>query len=355
MKKLFVILLLFSICSLCPGQEAGMLDGALLKKAGLSLSWQGSIALRGDEKISEMWKVDDKLFVLTNKNYFYSINDADGQIFFGIQIAPKGLPVYKPEMIGDELLMLAANKILVIDPVIGSIKGSYDPGFTSVCRPVKKDENLLMIGSDKRIHLVRYSDKLRLGNITADDGSSITSVIATDNSAFMATENGAVICFDIGLKRKYWHFDTEDAITADLVYNDGSVFASSEDTKLYNLSAADGSVNWIFMAGRPLSSSARIGDDVVYQFAKYKGLYGIDAASGDKLWVVGDGLDVLADKDGKGFVFTSNDTIDVMDNINKKKLYSINVTGVDNFVTNSPDNKIYLADGMGRVACLIIE
>jgi hypothetical protein len=42
----------------------------------------------------------------------------------------------------------------------------------------------------------------------------------------------------------------------------------------------------------------------------------------------------------------------VMDNIKSKKLYSVNFAGVSKHASNITDDKIYIADNLGRIACL---
>jgi hypothetical protein len=51
-------------------------------------------------------------------------------------------------------------------------------------------------------------------------------------------------------------------------------------------------------------------------------------------------------------VITGTGTLVVMDNVKAKRLYSVNFAGVSIHAANTADERIYVADERGRVACL---
>jgi len=70
------------------------------------------------------------------------------------------------------------------------------------------------------------------------------------------------------------------------------------------------------------------------------------------LWSVPGGVDLLAEARDKAYVITKNRTLVVMDNLSKKRLYSVNFAEVSIHTANIADSKIYIADERGRIACL---
>jgi len=60
----------------------------------------------------------------------------------------------------------------------------------------------------------------------------------------------------------------------------------------------------------------------------------------------------LAENGRKVYVITNRDTLVVMDNEKREKLHEIPLTDIKQWVVNTGDSRIYLADGAGRVCCL---
>jgi hypothetical protein len=91
---------------------------------------------------------------------------------------------------------------------------------------------------------------------------------------------------------------------------------------------------------------------IIYQPVHGKGLSAIDRATGALLWSVPGGIDLLAESRNKAYVITNTGTLVVMDNVKAKKLYSANFAEVSKHVSNVTDDIIYIADNLGRIACL---
>jgi hypothetical protein len=65
-----------------------------------------------------------------------------------------------------------------------------------------------------------------------------------------------------------------------------------------------------------------------------------------------EGVELLAETGGRAYVITNAGTLTVMDNMAGKKLYSVNFRQVSRYAANTADSKIYVADEIGRIACL---
>ena len=61
---------------------------------------------------------------------------------------------------------------------------------------------------------------------------------------------------------------------------------------------------------------------------------------------------MLTESSNKAYVITNTKTMVVMDNVKAKKLLAVNLTGVTKHASNIMDDKIYIADNIGRIACL---
>ena len=109
---------------------------------------------------------------------------------------------------------------------------------------------------------------------------------------------------------------------------------------------------WKFQTEAVLNQSPRVTNGYVYQYAPGRGLTAIDKQTGEAAWSLAEGLDLLAEADGKAYVITRVHTLAVMDNTTGKRLYSVNCAPVIGHASNTESSRIYLVDEIGRVACL---
>jgi outer membrane protein assembly factor BamB len=154
--------------------------------------------------------------------------------------------------------------------------------------------------------------------------------------------------------RLLWQFKAKagGGIAQPIVKNAESVFAASRDTNVYRLDARKGNLIWKYQMGAMLDRGPRVTENIVYQYARNEGLLAIDKESGTLLWPLPEGVDVLAEADGKSYVITKTGTLAVMDNKKAKQIYAVDWSGVSVYAVNVTDSKIYIADKQGRIACL---
>ena len=109
---------------------------------------------------------------------------------------------------------------------------------------------------------------------------------------------------------------------------------------------------WRFQTESVLDRAPRVTEGFVYQYALGRGLTAIDKPTGRTAWALPEGLDLLAEAEGKAYVITTVHTLVVMDNVTGKRLYSVNCAPVIGHASNTDDARIYVADELGRIACL---
>jgi outer membrane protein assembly factor BamB len=149
-----------------------------------------------------------------------------------------------------------------------------------------------------------------------------------------------------------WQVNAAGGIAQPIVTDAESLFVASKDTNIYRLNAKTGKFIWKHQMGAMLEKGPQVTDRTVYQYARDEGLSAIDKESGKLLWQLGEGVDLLAEADGKAYVITKMGTLVVMDNKKAKQLYSVDFAAVSRFASNTTDSKIYIADTTGRIACL---
>jgi outer membrane protein assembly factor BamB len=203
--------------------------------------------------------------------------------------------------------------------------------------------------------VLREKDLVQLFEATADNDSMITSVMADEDSVILGTDAGNVVCMSADKALRLWQFDAAGAIVGRIVRDGMSLYFASKDMNVYRVDIVDRSVRrvvWKHQVEGVPEVPPRLTKEVVYQYVRSKGLTAIDKERGQRLWSLAEGIELLAEAGGRAYVITNAGMLTVMDNVRGKKLYSVNFRQVSRYAANTADSKIYVADEIGRIACL---
>jgi len=281
-----------------------------------------------------------------------SLNREKGNVIFSRLITDVGLPVVGLGLYKDELFSVAGNKLVEIDTGSGTELSAKRLGFGVACPAVRNNSYFYIAGTDRRVHTFRSEDKIQVFEVAAEDDSIITSVVADEDFVVFATDTGACVSITPDRAKRLWQFDAADGIAWPIVRDAESLFVASKDTNIYKLNVRTGKLVWKYQTGAMLESGPRVTEESVYQYVRNEGLVAIDRKNGRRLWQLAEGVDLLAEADGKTYVITNAETLVVMDNKKAKQQYCVNLAGVSRYAANVVDSKIYIADKEGRIACL---
>lgn len=328
----------------------------LLQHANLKILWENKIPIKEKENLDRLLILNNRVYAISNLNYMVSLNRENGKMIFSRTVAPAGLPIAGLKLYGDKLISITGSKIFEIDPQRGLEQRTIDVGFSIAC-PVDRNSTFFYIsGIDRRLHILRAEDKVQLFEVSADNDSMITSVIAEEAFVVFATEAGNVISIAPNRPTRLWQFDAADAIAGTIIRDGMSLFFASKDTNVYRVDIVGlperRQLAWKYQTNGILDRAPCVTQGIVYQHVPRKGVTAIDKDKGLFLWSVPGGVDLLAVHKAKAYVITEDSKLVVMDNVTAKKLYSLNFVGVTKYVSNVIDEKIYIADKRGRIACL---
>ena len=326
----------------------------MLSHAGLRADWQINLPLQKNENLGPLYIDGDYLYVLTDKNFMFCIDRKKGTERFQIRLTNPGLPIHRPTFYDGKVIVTVGTKLLVIDPHVGGIIAKEEMnrvGRSTAFSVVRNSENYYVSGSNKRLHAMDAKEYYLKFMVSADNDSLINSVIANEENVIFATESGNVVSIPFNSREPNWQTDTATGIFAPIVSADGELYISSLDMKLYKLNEENAVAAWErpFQTGQSLMASARIGKNVVYQYAGDEGLYAIDRKTGKKVWNLKNGFDLLTELGSRAYILGKPSVLYVMDNEKAKILYSLNVAGVTNYAVNTTDSKIYIAGKKGRL------
>jgi outer membrane protein assembly factor BamB len=326
----------------------------LLAHGGLKPDWQINLPLQKDENLGALYIDGDYLYAFTDKNFLFCINRKKGTQRFGIRITNPNLPVHKPFFYDGTVILTVGTKVLQLDPYVGKVIYSKDMGLvgrSTACSAVRNSENFYIAGSNKCLHAIDAAEYFLRFKVSADNDSLINSILVNDEDVVFASKSGNVTSVSANNRKSNWQTDIATGIAAGLATQGEEVYVSSLDTKLYCLDKRDGKERWDtpFQAGGGLTTSVRIGKDVVYQYAEDEGLYAVSRKTGKQVWNLKKGFDLLTELNNRAYVIGKPSVLYVMDNKKAKELYSVNIAGVASYAVNTTDSKIYMAGKKGRV------
>jgi len=330
-----------------------LISPKLLEDTNLRVEWENKIPIEGAEHLERLFILGNRIYAISDRNYVVSLNRGKGDVIFSRTFAPAGFIMLGLDIYNNELISVIGNRLVELDSEFGIELRGKDLPFGVACPAARNSSNFYVAGSDRRLHTLRAKDKVELFEVAAENDSMITSIVADDNFVVFGTAAGNVICIAPDKPERLWQFDAADAIVGSIVRDGESLFVASKDTYVYKLNAKRGSTPvWKYQTGAILDRCPRVTRDVVYQYVRYKGLSAIDKKSGKFMWQLPEGIDLLAEANGRAYVITSAGTLVVMDNKKAKRLYSINFPEVSKYGVNVIDSKIYIADEAGRITCL---
>jgi outer membrane protein assembly factor BamB len=344
---------------LAGGTESGsqhLVSPEMLKHAGLKILWENELPIKKTESVDRLFLLGSRIYLISDHNYVLSLNRTNGKIVFGKTVTPASLLVTGMTLFGDQPLYVNGSTVVQIDPESGLATKTVDLGQGMTCPAARNTWYFYLAGVDNRLHILRAEDGVEVFEVAADSEATITSVLANDNLVIFATAAGEVISLVPNRPERIWQFNAAGAIAGPVVRDYTSLFFASKDTNVYRLDIVEPPEKrrlvWQYQAPGVLEAAPRVTQTVVYQRVPDKGVVAIDKQAGSFLWTVPGGVDLLAESRGKAYIITRAGTLVVMDNHKRKELCAVNFAGVLKYAANGVDDKIYIADKRGRIACL---
>ncbi len=338
-----------------PRGSGTMLSPNLLDHANLRSVWDLTLPLKNREKFVAIALLGDRLYLRSDQNYLWSLDRAKGEVVFSRSIAAPGIPVLGLTPYENTLISVIGNRLVELDIGSGREQRVSDLELSIVAPPVRNGEFFYVGAADRRLHVFRVKDLVRIFPVTADDDSLVTTVVADDNLVAFGTDAGDLVGMAPDAPKKLWAFKAPRAVAGPVIRDGNSFYFASFDTNVYRVDVAEGGVAglaWKYQTEAVLDRAPAVTKDFVYQYAVGRGLTAIAKQTGKAAWSLPEGIDLLAEVGTRAYVITKDRTLTVMDNAAGKKLFAVNFAPVTHHAANTMDARIYLMDDTGRVTCL---
>jgi len=332
-----------------------LISSELLDHAGLRQVWQQQLPVKKDEDLATVTLLGDRLYIRSDRNYMWSLDRVKGDVVFSRSIAPRGIPVLGLVAYGNRLITVVGNQLVELDEETGIEQRVSDLELSIIAPPVRNSQFFYVSGADRRLHVFRAKDLVRVFKVAAENDSLITTVIADENVVVFGTAAGNLVAMMPDAPRKLWQFDAPEAISGPVQKDNNSFYFASVDTNVYRVDMVNFMtrvLTWKYQTEAVMDRAPRLTDGFVYQYAPGRGLTAIAKQAGQAAWSLPEGVDLLAEAGSRAYVITGQRTLTVMDNTTGRKLSSVNFAPVTDHAANTMDARIYIADENGRVACL---
>jgi outer membrane protein assembly factor BamB len=334
---------------------SSMISPDVLDRADLKTVWQQTLPLKKGEKFAAIVLQGDRLYLRSDRNYLWSLDRLGGQVIFSRSVAPPGIPVLGLVTYGNSLISVIGNKLVELDVDTGQDQRVSDLGLSIVAPPARNSQFFYIGAADHRLHVFRAADLVQTFPVTADNDSLITTIVAEETFVAFGTNAGNLVGMVPDAPKRLWQFKAPEAVAGPVIYDGVSFYFASVDTNVYRIDVVDGTdatLTWKHQTEAVLDRAPRVTSDFVYQYAVGRGLTAMAKPTGQAVWSLPEGVDLLAESNGRAYVITKFHTLAVMDNTGGKELFSANFAPVTDHAANTTDAKIYLMDETGRVTCL---
>jgi outer membrane protein assembly factor BamB len=328
----------------------------LLERVGLKILWENILPTKQDEKLERLLILGDQIYAISDKNYMLCLQRQNNKRVFGKTVELSGLKVEELTLYDNKLLSVSGNRLYEIDPNTGIEHSTVEVEYGIVCPPARNESFIYLGEADRRLHVLRAEDKVRVFKVAASNDSMITTVIADPGFVVFGTDEGNIISVLPDMPVQSWQFNASDAIVGSIARDGMSLYFADAGMNVYRLDIIGAPEQkrliWKYQTDGILNSSPCVTRRNVYQVIYGKGLIALNKVNGTLLWSVPSGTGFLAEAKNKTYVLTKDGTLVVMDNDTNKRLQSVNFAGVSIHAANTEDSKIYIADKSGRIACL---
>jgi len=355
-------LVVLAVCGLSGGpalraaeRPERLLSPELLDQANLKVVWQQELPVKKGETFAALTILGNRLYVRSDRNYFWSLDRSKGDIVFSRSIAPEGIPVLGLASYGNRLITVVSNQLVELDEGLGTERRVSDLELAIAAPPVRNSQFFYVSAADRRLHVLRAKDLVQIFPVAASSDSLVTSVMADDSIVVFGTDGGNVVAMMPDTPKKLWQFDVPEALAGPVVRDGNSFYFASVDTNVYRVDqtgVTTAKLIWKHQTEAVLNCGPLLTRDFVYQYASGRGFTALAKADGRVVWSLPEGLDLLAEAGNRAYVITKVGTLAVMDNARGRKLYWVNIAPVAGHATNTTDSRIYLADNTGRLVCL---
>ncbi len=352
----------------------------VLSQANLQYYWRLPLTLNVGEKLQRLYRLDENLYCLTERNRLIAIDAARGLIKWSFLVGDPAQTVFRPVHADGMLLprntlsikemrtgqadqplesfdvvcINTTSYLLVLDRHSGEIYRRIPFDFAANTSGSTDGEQFYVGATNGWYYGIRLQEALTGWWLASED--MITAPVEYYNKRlYIADESGSLTVTQTGRTgQELWSQTVTGAVTAPFHVDKRGWFIPCDDHRLYALDSLTGRRLWDqpFACQGPLRDPVQVADSTIFQFAQRDKFYALDLVDGTARWSRADGRLVLAVMDGQVYLLNNNRILLIVDEVLGTVSASLPLTGWDLFVGNVSEPAIYLASRDGELACI---
>jgi len=335
-----------------------------LRIAGLQQKWQRHLKLRGGEHVTDAWRMNKSVYVVTDQTRVFRMESDSGVLAFSEELSTQRIPIYRPSEFrldpnqpNREVFVATRSQAFVLDKRNGDVLRSSDLPLSASCPPVVANGSLVVAGSNGPQAALRglFVDSnlggQRWSYNTEQTDLFLSTPVVIEGTVAFATKSGRVM--RIAANNGDWIWKdrkTNGQVIAGLAADGRAVYVPSLDKKVYAFHVDDGHELWQQTLDGVLDKAPALAGTVLMVPSTGRGLYAVTRKDGAHRWFVPDVTNVLT---------TTGDNVWVGDNAGNLKSIrfetgeveaNVHVDDVQIFVRNPVDDQVLLVAHSGAVA-----
>ena len=360
-----------------------------LDKAGLQVYWTRTLTLPDGQTIARMYRLDENIYCLTEKNRLYVINAANGIPKWDYSEFNVNTTVFAPshanaavlpeEIVGVKNMntargasaststidVVAFNTLtegFIFDRKTGKLFRRFKFDF-SASTSAATDGDYYYIGATNGWYYVyRLSDAVKLW-WGQTEGAITAPVVVFNSRLYVASTDGGLDVMLTGdHARKAWSSDDKYSlkmrgpITGRFHVDDRGCFVGCEDQCIYGFELATGKPLWdrVYCSG-PLSSPVQVSRNSLFQYASGDKFYAVNLSTGKIRWTLPQARSAAAVIKGTAYLTDSYRNLLLVDEVLGEVKATIPMPGLDMVAGNTTSSCIYGASKNGLLVCIRLK
>ena len=327
-------------------------------------NWANDLALDSGDAVKRLFVRDNQLFIYTNQHIVYNIDRSGGGLQYVAEPNVSGGVLRPPLVLGETVIYPSGSSLEI---------------FNNLGRPLRTIElekptrggaagtgSNVYIGLDHTggtgvIAALDITKAYRVINWELMTFGAVTPTPALfDGTIYAGSEDGKIYAVTAD-RTPAWSlpggsntFDTRGRFIADIQVDDFGLYAANTDSKVYCLDRTTGRVKWIYYAGGSSLKTAPVaGPTLVYQYVPGTGVVAIDKQNGQynrvPVWTIKDAVSFLSEDEGHAYLQRKDNRILAIEKQTGKLTFISKRHPLKVFTTNQKDSTIYGASRDGKV------
>lgn len=337
--------------------DTAVLSYDAAEASGLRQRWLHQVGLAPGEKVANLWRVGDGVYVLTNRNILHSINAATGTFSWQADLGAEAMQVFRPQDVegGKYVVVLTRTLAFLIDHNTGEVVKSAGLDFAAASNPVATDSGIF-VGSGSNYFICLWVDifaRRKWQVWSRADSFNVAPLLGHQKNVFVASHNGTVQSLTVADGVALWgNRQVGGTVEAGLAADNRALYVASMDKKMYAFDALTGTELWDVRLGGQLNQAPMPVGSTVLVVGTGEGLFGVSADKGERKWVLPHVKQVLAHGAERAMVIDDHGNLLVVLADTGVVEKTVALPEVKMFASNELDATVFAVTNDGRLAAI---